>query len=149
MKQGFFLFVLGMMLLYSCKGKAQSVENWTSNQLMEPAELAQKLTTGAANLPLIICVGPGATIPHSVDIGMTKDSANLVAFKMALTGIPKTKEVVIYCGCCPFAHCPNVRPAIAALKDMQFANYKLLNLPHNIKTDWIDKGYPQEKSSGN
>lgn len=34
------------------------------------------------------------------------------------------------------------RPAIQALKDMNFTNYKLLNLPHNIKIDWIDMGYP-------
>jgi hypothetical protein len=28
---------------------------------------------------------------------------------------------------------------------MKFTNYHLLNLPHNIKTDWISKGYPQVK----
>ena len=26
--------------------------------------------------------------------------------------------------------------------DKKFNNHKLLNLPHNIKMDWIDKGYP-------
>jgi len=25
---------------------------------------------------------------------------------------------------------------------MKFTNYYLLNLPHNLKQDWIDKGYP-------
>jgi hypothetical protein len=38
-----------------------------------------------------------------------------------------------------------VRPAIAALKTLQFSNYKLLNLPKNLKADWIDKGYPTVK----
>jgi len=28
------------------------------------------------------------------------------------------------------------------LKSMKFTNYHLLDLPHNIKTDWIAKGYP-------
>jgi thiosulfate/3-mercaptopyruvate sulfurtransferase len=37
---------------------------------------------------------------------------------------------------------PYIRPAMALLKNMQFSNYKLLNLPQNVKVDWIDKGYP-------
>jgi hypothetical protein len=39
-----------------------------------------------------------------------------------------------------------VRPAIDALKEMKFTNYYLLDLPNNIKKDWIDKGYPVAKS---
>jgi hypothetical protein len=38
-----------------------------------------------------------------------------------------------------------VRPALALLQQMKFTNYHLLNLPHNIKVDWIEKGYPQAK----
>jgi hypothetical protein len=30
---------------------------------------------------------------------------------------------------------------------MRFTNYKLLDLPHNIKIDWINKGYPTQWSS--
>jgi len=52
---------------------------------------------------------------------------------------------VIYCGCCPFEHCPNVRPAFQLLNEMKFTNQKLLNLSTNLKTDWIDKGYPVAK----
>jgi hypothetical protein len=52
--------------------------------------------------------------------------------------------VVIYCGCCPFAKCPNVRPAFSTLLGMGFKNPRLLNLSHNLKADWIDKGYPLE-----
>jgi hypothetical protein len=29
---------------------------------------------------------------------------------------------------------------------MKFTNYRLLDLPHNIKKDWIDKGYPTVKA---
>jgi hypothetical protein len=28
---------------------------------------------------------------------------------------------------------------------MGFKNVKALELPENLKTDWIDKGYPTEK----
>lgn len=136
--------LLVLILIISQKLWAQNPENWTTKQLMEPSELAQVLQSGK-DVPLIISVGPGATIPKSVETGMVKDAENLDKFKKELSTIPKETRVVIYCGCCPFEHCPNVRPAIAVLKDMKFTNYQLLNLSHNIKADWIDKGYPVVK----
>lgn len=134
-----FLFISVLVLIQ--KTWAQNPENWTSKQLMEPAALAQVLQSGK-DLPVIISVGPGATIPNTIETGMAKEKDNLDTLKNKLTAMPKETKIVIYCGCCPYEHCPNVRPAIAALKDLKFTNYTLLNLPHNIKTDWIDKGYP-------
>ena len=125
-----------------CKAQQSKPENWTADQLIEPAELAQTLESNE-NIPLIYCVGPGVVIPHSIDIGMTRDEANIQKLKDSLSNVPRDADIVIYCGCCPFDHCPNVRPAIALLNEMKFTNYHLLNLPHNIKTDWIAKGYPQ------
>jgi hypothetical protein len=55
--------------------------------------------------------------------------------------------VIIYCGCCPFDKCPNIRPAFAALKEMGFKNARLLDLPKNIKADWLDKNYPAASNS--
>ena len=52
--------------------------------------------------------------------------------------------MIIYCGCCPFRRCPNVRPAFELLKKMKFTNAKLLNLPTSLNDDWISKGYPME-----
>ncbi|HEV7621588.1 MAG TPA: rhodanese-like domain-containing protein [Flavisolibacter sp.] len=124
--------------------RAQNPENWTSKQLLEPSVLAENLNSGK-EVPIIISVGPGAVIPNSINIGMAKESGNIQKLKNKLKGLPKNTRVVIYCGCCPFDHCPNVRPAIDVLKEMKFTNYQLLDLPHNIKTDWIDKGYPQIK----
>jgi len=128
--------------------RSQSPANWTKEQLMEPAELATTLNSGK-NLPLIYSVGPGALIPHSVALGTGRDKENIDALKKQLQGHAKDESIVIYCGCCPFEHCPNVRPAIDALKELQFTNYKLLDLSHNIKTDWIDKGYPTVKKTEN
>lgn len=135
------ILMLLAVLFYGIESKAQNRDNWTNNQLMEPSELATVLKANK-NLPIIFSVGPGATIPGSKDIGMVKDSANLQKLKDHLTNLSKDAEIVIYCGCCPFERCPNVRPAIQVLKDMNFTNYKLLNLSTNIKIDWIDKGYP-------
>lgn len=144
MKRTLFVAIFFFSMFWAQAVSAQNPVNWTKADLMEPAELATVLVSGK-KMPTIFSVGPGATIPHSVHIGMTNDNANLLNLKQQLAELPKTSAVVIYCGCCPFEHCPNVRPAIAALKALQFTNYKLLNLPKNLKTDWIDKGYPVVK----
>jgi thiosulfate/3-mercaptopyruvate sulfurtransferase len=120
---------------------AQNPVNWTSDQLMQPVQLAQMMQSNKP-LPVIYSVGPGAVIPHSVDIGSVKEKDNLNEFKNQLGKLPKDAAIVVYCGCCPYEHCPNVRPAVAALKEMKFTNFKLLNLEHNVKTDWLDKGFP-------
>lgn len=130
------------LLLFSfTKSQAQSRINWSADQLMEPGDLASILKANK-NIPVLFSVGPAATIPGSKEIGMVKEAENLQRLKDELSNLSKSTAIVIYCGCCPFERCPNVRPAIQVLKEMNFTNYKLLNLPHNIKIDWIDQGYP-------
>ena len=90
----------------------------------------------------VINIGPDAVIKKSFNVGAAKDAKNLEALKQYLKKIPKDKEVVLYCGCCPFDKCPNIRPAFKLLIDLGYKNAKLLNIPKNIKIDWIDKGYP-------
>lgn len=135
-----FLFVF-LCFVFSKAIVAQQSPNWSKDQLMEPAQLAAQLQAGK-ELPVILSVGPGAYIPRSVDIGMVREKANLDKLKKYLKGLPANSNVVVYCGCCPFEHCPNVGPAIQVLKDMKFTRFKLLNLEHNIRVDWIAKGYP-------
>jgi thiosulfate/3-mercaptopyruvate sulfurtransferase len=65
--------------------------------------------------------------------------------KKAVAGQPRTREIVLYCGCCPFDKCPNIRPAFAALHEMGFTHVKAMVVPANLKTDWTDKGYPTDK----
>ena len=123
---------------------AQNPVNWNEKQLLEPADLAKAIAAGK-DIPAIISVGPGATIPNSIHVGMVNTKEGIDKLKIQLQGVDRDKKVVVYCGCCPFEHCPNVRPAIDVLKDLKFTNFFLLNLPHNIKKDWIDKGYPVSK----
>ncbi|HLV46847.1 MAG TPA: hypothetical protein VKY32_07390 [Flavobacterium sp.] len=120
----------------------QNQEPWNSNQLLEPATLASKISQNQTDNLLILSVGPDAVIKGSVDIGATHEQENIKKLKSYLKNVPKDKEVIIYCGCCPFDKCPNIRPAFTVLQDMGFKNAKLLNLPKNIKVDWLDKDYP-------
>jgi hypothetical protein len=133
------LFMAGHSVL------AQNPPNWTAKQLMDPADLAATITD-QKDVPLVLSVGPGVTIPNSIGLGMANSDEGLKKLEARLESVDKNQKIVIYCGCCPFEHCPNVRPALDVLKKMGFTNYFLLNLPHNIKQDWIDKGYPVNKS---
>jgi hypothetical protein len=139
------LFILTIVLFFSTHSQAQNPVNWTEKQLVEPSELANTITT-EKDVPVIVSVGPGTTIPNSIDVGMVNTKQGLDKLKTQLDSVSRDKKIVIYCGCCPFEHCPNVRPAIDVLKEMKFTNYYLLDLPNNIKKDWIDKGYPVSKS---
>ncbi len=117
---------------------------WTAHQLMEPAVLAAKIKNPKAVKPLIFNIGVVENIKGAKNFGAASEAENLKHFAEALSKLPKNTPVVVYCGCCPFNKCPNIRPAFNALKQGGFKNGKLLNLATNIKTDWISKGYPLE-----
>jgi hypothetical protein len=138
------LFVLfAAIFTFSSFGQAAGDEPWTEKQLMAPADLARIINDPRAKQPVVFSIGPQAIIKNSVDIGPAKEKENLQKLKQELVKLSKDADIVIYCGCCPFEHCPNIRPAFQLLNQMKFTNHKLLNLPKNIKVDWIDKGYPK------
>lgn len=120
----------------------QQEEPWRQDQLMEPKDLAAIINNPSAEQPLIICVGPAGLIKNAVNIGAASKKENLDSFKELLSKEKKDRAIVIYCGCCPFKNCPNIRPAFTLMNKMKFTNQKLLNLSHNLKADWIDHGYP-------
>jgi hypothetical protein len=144
MKRAVFYVILAFTSFSFQQCWSQKPVNWTADQMIEPSVLANTIESNK-DVPLLYCVGPAVVIPHSINIGMTSDEKNLENFKDSISNLPRSSNIVIYCGCCPFEHCPNVRPAIALLQQMKFTNYHLLDLPHNIKADWIAKGYPQVK----
>ena len=140
-----FLLLLAISTTASAFNRyTQQAQNdpWTQDQLMAPADLAKVLKNPKAPQPIIFSVGMQAIIKNSIEIGPAMMAENINLLKQKLGKLPKNSRIVIYCGCCPFDRCPNIRPAMQLLKNMQFSNYKLLNLPQNIKVDWIDKGYP-------
>lgn len=125
-------------------------EPWRESQLIDPEKLAGVLNDPSAAKPFIVSVSPdgmyslppGKGIKGSHEFGAAEDQANLDKLKAELLKHDRNEQIVIYCGCCPFAYCPNIRPAFTLLNKMGFKNHKLLNLEHNIMQDWIQKGYP-------
>ncbi len=132
------------VLLLMAFQKDQTTDPWSKAQLMPAAELARQIDNDAPNLA-VFDIGPSGTIKNAVAIGPAQEQENMKALKNKLAELPKNTNVVIYCGCCPFAHCPNIRPAFTLAENMGFASVRLLNLPKNLKVDWIDKGYPMKK----
>jgi hypothetical protein len=138
------LVTIGFILMSQfCISQQTNQYPWKPDQLLTPADLATTINNKDASQPVIYSIGPSAYIKGSIDIGDTKDKENLDKLKEQVSKLPKNAAIVIYCGCCPFEHCPNIRPAFNLLTKMNFTNYKLLNLEHNIKIDWINKGYPR------
>jgi thiosulfate/3-mercaptopyruvate sulfurtransferase len=120
-------------------------EPWTDKDLVQPDQVAKDLGT-----PLLIHAGfpvlyRAAHITGSVFAGPGSKDEGIADLKKAVAAQPRTREIVLYCGCCPFDKCPNIRPAFAALHEMGFTHVKVMELPTNLKTDWIDKGYPTDK----
>ncbi len=115
---------------------------WKANQLMEPAELSAIIQNPQTNKPLILNIGAVEDIKDASHIGPVNKSENLKKLLKTVKPLPKNTAIVIYCGCCPFAKCPNIRPAFTALQNAGFSNVKLLDLPVNLNTNWTSKGYP-------
>jgi hypothetical protein len=121
-----------------------------SAQLITPEDLVKILQTPDGSKPLILNVGPSllymqAHIPESEYIGATSTAQGLQALRERAKPLPRSTFIVLYCGCCPWSHCPNVRPGYNELHKMGFANVKVLYVADNFGTDWVDKGYPTIK----
>jgi hypothetical protein len=122
-----------------------------SAQLISPEDLVKTLQSTKDEKPLILNIGPHllymqAHIPGSEYIGAGSDSQGIESLRRRVKGLPHKTFIVLYCGCCPWSHCPNVRPAYNELHKGGFTNVKVLYIPDNFGTDWVYKGYPTIKS---
>jgi hypothetical protein len=132
-------------------GKAASAPDTSiSGSLIEPDSLKALLAHRKKGEMLIIHTGPSALykkghIPGSVSVGEVGDSAGAATLKEKLAHTPPEKEIVLYCGCCPWPKCPNIRPAYAMAREMGLKKVKVLDIPNSFRIDWEKKGLPVEK----
>ena len=126
---------------------AFGADPWTESELVKPAELAKQIDAGTA--PPVICVAFPALyrqrhIRGAKYAGPGNKPEGIKDLEALAATLSKDSEVVIYCGCCPMNHCPNIRPAYESLKGVGFSAVRVLNIPNNMHNDWTTKGYPSE-----
>ena len=135
---------------YICAVQAHSQATSIPTARQISSEELVKLLQSGKEKPLLIQVGSHvlytqAHIPGSEYIGPGSTEAGIQQLRKRVEGLPHTKLIVLYCGCCPWGHCPNVKPADDKLAAMGFTKVKVLYLANNFGADWVDKGYPTAK----
>ncbi len=123
---------------------------WTADQTVQPADLVRELGSSSADRPIVACVGfkflyDGGHIPGALFHGPGSKDEGIADLKKWAQTLPRSANVVLYCGCCPLERCPNLRPAFTTMREMGFKRLRVLLLPQNFATDWVAKGYPIEK----
>jgi thiosulfate/3-mercaptopyruvate sulfurtransferase len=128
----------------------RSADPWTADRIVQPATLTRELGDKNGASPTIVYVGfrtlfAGGHIPGATFHGSASTEQGLSDIRNWADTLPRTTSLAIYCGCCPFEKCPNIRPAFTALDRMGFKKLRVLLLPANFATDWAEKGYPIQK----
>lgn len=124
---------------------------WTKTQTVQPADLAKELGN-SKTAPTVVFVGfkrlySAGHIRGAQYHGTAGSEEGLKELTAWATGIPRSTNLVIYCGCCPMEKCPNTRPAFKALQGLGFKNLRVLLLPQDFSTDWAGKSFPYEKEN--
>ena len=141
-----------LFLFTVCLMSTQAIAQWSPiapGRLISPEDLTKMLQSGKEK-PLMLQVGSHmlflqAHIPGSEFVGPGANEAGLQQLRKRVESLPRNKFIILYCGCCPWNHCPNVKPADDALHTMGFTNVKVLYIADNFGTNWVDKGYPTAK----
>lgn len=140
----FIFAAIAVLSVAQAAGQATSIP---TTRLINPEDLAKLLQSSGKEKPLMIQVGSHvlysqAHIPGSEYIGPASSESGLQQLRNRVASLPRAKSIVLYCGCCPWNHCPNVKPADDALRALGFTNVKVLYIADNFGANWVDKGYP-------
>jgi thiosulfate/3-mercaptopyruvate sulfurtransferase len=130
---------------------AQSATLLPAAHLISPEEFL-RIVKSSQPQPLILSVGPEelyrqAHIPHAEYAGPASREEGRAVLRQRVQALPRNTFIVLYCGCCPWTHCPNVNPAYTELARMGFTNVKVLKINNDLGTDWVYKGYPTVRGS--
>ena len=122
---------------------------WSDAQTVQPADLNKELAN-PKTAPVVLFVGferlySAGHIKGAQYHGSGGNSEGLRQIKSWAAGLPRSTNLVIYCGCCPLDHCPNIRPAFTALHDLGFTQLRVLILPTSFEADWANKGLPYDR----
>jgi len=124
---------------------------WTQAQTVDAAAFAREIAAARGpDRPLVAYTGPPflygvGRIPGAVMLGVAASPAGVRALQAWAEPLPRTSNIVVYCGCCPLDDCPNLIPAFSRLRDMGFTRVRVLILPRSFGADWASPGYPVER----
>ena len=142
--------IAGMAIMAALAAYAYQASLISSSDLINPDELVKILQSTKATKPLILQVGPHilylqAHIPGAEYIGSASDPQGVQRLRTRVQSLSRGEFIVIYCGCCPWNHCPNVKLAHDALREMGFTKVKALYIAENFGGNWVVQGYPTAK----
>ena len=131
-------------------GQSAAASSLPADVPINPDDLAKLLQSPTGGKPILIHVGfhvlyTQGHIPGSEYIGPASQEEALDKLRKRVERLPRKKFIVLYCGCCPWDHCPTVSPAYETLHSMGFLKVRVLYLPNNFGRDWISRGFPVEK----
>lgn len=131
---------------------AKPASSISEEDLIQPAELAALMKDSSSPQPIMLHVGfrtmfDQAHIPGSEYAGPGNTEAGLKALRDRVARLSKDTAIVIYCGCCPWTRCPNVAAAYDNLQELGYTKVKVMYIADNFGADWVDKGYPTDKST--
>ncbi len=120
------------------------------SSLLQSKQLNDMLQKPSHQPMLVLQVGSHllfseAHIPGSDYAGPGSQPAGLELLRKRVASEPKSRLIVLYCGCCPWDRCPNMGAAYRQLSDLGFTNVKAVYMASNFGDDWVAKGYPIEK----
>jgi thiosulfate/3-mercaptopyruvate sulfurtransferase len=129
------------------KAPAHNGEDVPQTELIQPADLAKTLAGPESAKPLILQVGSKVMfdqghIPGSEYAGPGGQPDGRAVLTKHVRNLPREKAIVLYCGCCPWDKCPNIRAAYWEMRKLFFVNVKVLYIPQDYGADWVAKGYP-------
>src|SRR5690349_1861031 len=81
---------------------------WSAAEVIHAADLAKMPVrknvyyVGFANLY------KSKHVPGAVYGGPGRTAEGLEVLKKAVADVPKEAQIILYCGCCPWDHCPNM-----------------------------------------
>lgn len=139
---------IGLLLQRQLGAGPAPSDPWRGADVVTPKKLADSLN--ASHKPVVVCVGfdslfKAGHVQGAVYKGPARDANGLEDLKAWAKTLDPKREIVLYCGCCPWKQCPNIRPAFAALKAMGFTHIRVMEIVQDFPTDWTARGYPTEK----
>ncbi len=147
--ESLFLVGVAVFLVTASACFAFQANSIPTARLINPGELVKILqSSGTKPLMIQVCshvLYSQAHIPGSEYVGPAASGSGLRQLRKRVESLPRNKFILLYCGCCPWSHCPNIEPADDALHALGFTNVKVLYIADNFGTDWVERGYPVAK----